>query len=135
MDTEPRRESKEEFEGRMLRWAGTFFIFSIGVVHLLHAEEFFSAEAYLGALTLVNFLVSCAVAVALSRSGGRVAWALGAAISAGSLALFLISRTLGLPGYEEVVGQWLNFPAWIVMGMELAYLALFLAALSRSSRD
>lgn len=132
-DTGPRRESKEAFENRMLRWAGTFFIFSLGVLHLLHAEEFFSATAYVGALGLANFAACCGVALALARSGGRAAWLPGAAIAAGSLALFIISRTLGLPGYEEVAGQWLNFPAWAAIGMELAYLALCAAALRRAA--
>lgn len=117
----------------MLRWAGTFFIFSIGMVHLLQAEEFFSAAAYVGALALANFAASCGVALTLSRSGGRAAWLLGAAISLGSLILFLASRTLGLPGYEEVVGQWLNFPAWSVISMEVAFLALCAAALRREA--
>lgn len=133
MNAETRPEDKEAFESQMLRWAGTFFIFSIGVLHLLHSEEFFSATAYVGALALANFAASCGVALVLARSGGRAAWLLGAAISAGSLVLFIISRTLGLPGYEEVVGQWLNLPAWSAMGMELAYLALCAAALRRAA--
>lgn len=133
MNAETQHESKEAFESRMLRWAGTFFIFSLGMVHLLQSEEFFSATAYVGALALANFAASCGVALALARSGGKVAWLLGAAIAAGSLVLFIISRTLGLPGYEEVAGQWLNFPAWSAIGMELAYLALCAAALRRGA--
>lgn len=132
MNAETRHESKDEFEGRMLRWAGTFFIFSLGMLHLLQAEEFFSATAYVGALALVNFAASCGVALVLARSGGKAAWLTGAAIAAGSLVLFVISRTLGLPGYEEVTGQWLNLPAWSAIGMELAYLALCGAALRRA---
>lgn len=131
-DAGPRRESRETFENRMLRWAGTFFIFSLGVLHLLHSEEFFSATAYMGALALANFAACCGVALSLARTGSRAAWLFGAVISAGSLALFIVSRTLGLPGYEEVTGQWLNLPAWSALGMELAYLALYAAALRRA---
>lgn len=131
MSAEARRES-EDFGGQMLRWAGTFFIFSIGMVHLLQAEEFFSAIAYVGALALVNFAACCGVAIVLARSGGLAAWLSGAVISVVSLALLVISRTWGMPGYEEVVGQWLNFPAWSVVGMELSYLALCATALRKS---
>lgn len=131
MNAAPQRESKAEFEGKMLRWAGAFFIFTVGMIHLLQSEEFFSAAGYLGALALINFFAACGAAMLLARSGSRGAWLFGAAISGGSLALLLVSRTIGLPGYEEVIGQWLNFPAWYATTAELAYLALFAAALLR----
>lgn len=131
MSTVTRRDAGGDFEGMMTGWAGSFTIFSLGMVHLLQAEEFFAAAAYVGLLALAGFAVACVAAVALARGGGPLAWLVGAGFSGVSLGLFLVSRTLGLPGYEETVGQWLNFPAWCGVGLGLAYLALCALGLRR----
>ncbi len=128
------RDASCDFEDKMAGWAGSFAIFSLGMVHLLRAEEFFSSAVYVGLLALAGFVTACAAAATLAWGGGFWAWLVGAGVSGVSLVLFLVSHTLGLPGYEEAVGRWLDFPAWCAVGLALAYLGLFTLYLCSGER-
>lgn len=132
----PEREAgRDGFASEVLAWAGAYLISFVGIIHLLQAEELFEAAAYLGFLFLVNFLACAVVAVALARGGWRRAWLVGTLICAGAVAGFVVSRVFGLPGYEEAVGQWLNFPAGVVILIELAFLAVSPLALTSRGRS
>lgn len=129
------RAEAGRFASELLAWAGAYLISTVGLVHLLQAEEMFGAEIYLGLSFLANFLICAVAAVVLARDGSRWAWLLGAGVCALTIAGFLASRTLGLPGYEEAVGQWLNFPALVVTLVELTFLGVCPLALTRRGRS
>lgn len=91
-----------------------------GVLHLVLVPEYLAELPWLG----VSFLVAAAgtgwAAYRLWRRDDPAAWAVGAALSAGMIVGFLLSRTVGLFGYlSPDVAE--GVPALLV---ELAFLGL-----------
>lgn len=119
------------FADTALWWAGAYLISFIGLVHLLQARELFAAETYLGVSFVVYFLATSFAAVVIARNGSRWAWLLADALCVVALLGLLLSRTVGLPGYSEAVGQWFNLPAATALMLELSFLPLSLLALTR----
>ena len=72
-----------------------------GALHLLLAPEYLQEKAYIGALFILGGLGSLAVAARLWTRHDRQAWMLGALIAAGMAAGFILSRSIGLPGFHE----------------------------------
>jgi hypothetical protein len=72
-----------------------------GALHLVLAPEYLQEQAYIGALFILGGLASLAVAARLWTRDDRLAWGLGAAIAAGMAAGFILSRSVGLPGFHE----------------------------------
>ena len=72
-----------------------------GALHLVLAPEYLGEKAYVGVLFIIGGVASLAVAVRLWKVHDRLAWALGALLAAGMTAGFLLSRTIGLPGFHE----------------------------------
>ncbi len=72
-----------------------------GLIHLVLAPEYMSEQAYIGALFIAGGFSSIGLAVWLWIRNQPVAW-LGAALVSGGMAVgFLLSRTVGLPGFHE----------------------------------
>jgi hypothetical protein len=124
----------EGFAERIVRWAGAYLISFVGLLHLLEAGEHFGYAAYLGALFLANFGASAVAALGILWMGARWAWLLGVAVAGGAFVALLWSRTFGLPGFPDGVGQWFNFLAWMAVAFELPFLALAPLALTSPGR-
>ena len=73
----------------------------IAAIHLLLAPEYFGEQAYIGVLFLLGAGAGALVSLRLWRGGDAASWALGVAIAVGMGAGFLLSRTVGLPGFHE----------------------------------
>ena len=129
-----RDEVMDEFPGQLLRWAGATLIFLIGGAHLLIAGEHFLAATYLGVLFLANFFGSAVAAFALYWSPNRWGWLLGGLISAGAFVGFIVSRAVGVPGFEEEAGKWLSISGLLCLMMEGGFLTLALLALTPQGR-
>ncbi|MEU1284191.1 hypothetical protein [Kitasatospora sp. NPDC005856] len=72
------------------------------VVHLILVPSHLEEKPYIGVLFVIGSTVMLGVAVglvALRRPVG--AWLVGSATSIGMIVGFLLSRTVGLPGYHE----------------------------------
>jgi hypothetical protein len=119
-----RGNAAEGFAERLVRWAGAYLISFVGLLHLLLAGEHFDYAAYLGILFLANFVLSAVAALGIVWTGERWAWLLGVAVAGGALVALLWSRTFGLPGFPDGVGQWFNFLAWMAVAFEVPFLAL-----------
>ena len=129
-----RDEVMDEFPGQLLRWAGAALIFLIGGAHLLIVGEHFLAATYLGLLFLANFFGSAVAAFALYWSPNRWGWLLGGLISGGAFVGFIVSRAVGLPGFEEEAGKWLSISGLLCLMMEGGFLTLALLALTPQGR-
>jgi hypothetical protein len=68
-----------------------------GTVHLVEAPGAYREAAYLGLSFVAHFAVAVLAAAGILL-GSRLAWALGALVSAATIVLYVISRTVGLPG-------------------------------------
>jgi hypothetical protein len=83
---------------------GAIAMAGIAAIHLVLAPEYFGEQAYIGVLFLLGAGAGALVAARLWRAADRVTWALGAAMSAAMAIGFVLSRTVGLPGFHE--GEW-----------------------------
>jgi hypothetical protein len=72
-----------------------------GALHLVLAPEYLQEKAYIGVLFILGGLAALAVAARLWYRDDRPAWALGALTAAGMAAGFILSRSVGLPGFHE----------------------------------
>ena len=73
----------------------------VGLIHLILAPEYFSEKAYIGVLFVLGAIVLGAFALRLWRDDDVPSWLLGALTMAGMGIGFVLSRTVGLPGFHE----------------------------------
>lgn len=78
----------------------------IAAIHALQAPEAFRDAGYLGALFIAAVVASLVLAAVLAHSGDpRVLDAAG--MLAGVILLgYVLSRTTGLPGFTDDIGEW-----------------------------
>ena len=73
----------------------------VGLIHLILAPEYFSEQAYIGVLFALGAIALGAFALRLWRDDDVPTWLLGALTMAGMGVGFVLSRTVGLPGFHE----------------------------------
>lgn len=93
---------------------------AIGGIHLLLAPEYLGEQAYIGALFAAGGLAAVIGAIALWRSDHAASWGIGALIAAGMGVGFVLSRTVGLPGFHE--SEW-ELSGLISLVLEAGFLA------------
>src|SRR5918911_1614564 len=87
--------------------AGILLIIAAGLIHLMAAPDHYEEATYIGVLFSANLLGALAAAIGIYRDE-LWGWWLGAAVAGGALAMFVVSRLIGLPGYDEHVGSWIG---------------------------
>jgi hypothetical protein len=78
----------------------------VALTHLLDAPGTFQDAPYKGWLYVALIAGSTATAAALVRSDDLRAWAAAAALPAGAIVAFVLSRTVGLPQGADDIGNW-----------------------------
>lgn len=71
-----------------------------GVLHLALAPEYFAEQAYVGALFVAGGLVSLGLGAVLWARDELRAWVMAGLVAAGMAVGFVLSRTVGLPGFH-----------------------------------
>jgi hypothetical protein len=97
-----------------------------GVLHLALAPEYLAEQAYVGVLFVLGGLTCAVLAARLWRADEAVTWILGALTAAGMFAGFVLSRTVGLPGFHEA--EW-EASGLVSLLLEGGFVALAAAAL------
>src|ERR671932_826650 len=89
------------------RWAGVLLIVACGLIHLVSAPDHLQEATYIGVLFLANGAGALVAAVGIyqDRLWG---WLLGALVAGGAFVMFIVSRLIGLPAYQEHVGMWVG---------------------------
>jgi hypothetical protein len=72
-----------------------------GVLHLALAPEYLDQQAYIGVLFILGGLTAAVLAARLWVADDARALLLGALLAGGMAAGFVLSRTVGLPGFHE----------------------------------
>jgi hypothetical protein len=95
-----------ETVGELLRLLAAATALSIASVHVAILNQHLEEKTYVGALFLAAILALQLVALELAQSRRNplldaVAWIGGGAVVVSMFALFVVSRTAGLPGYHE----------------------------------
>jgi len=116
----------------MVRSTGIAILLLIGADHVAAFPSHFGASAYIGALFLALSVACVALCVGIMRRLA-FAWYAGALIQVTAIALFVLSRTTGLPGYRD--DDWLDPLAGVPLGAialatEAGFLAILIAALA-----
>jgi len=102
-----------------------------GVIHLVLAPEYMAEAAYIGVLFIAGGLSSLALAAWLWARENPAAWLGAVAVSAGMAGGFILSRTIGLPGFHE--SEW-EVSGIVTVLLELGVIGLATASLSGSRR-
>ena len=95
-----------ETVGQLLRLLAAASALGIASVHVAILNQHLEEKTYVGALFLAAILALQLVALELAQSRrdpllDTAAWTGGTAVVASMFALFVVSRTAGLPGYHE----------------------------------
>src|SRR5918911_652299 len=92
---------------RAFRVGGISLILACGLIHLVAAPDHYEEATYIGVLFSANLLGALAAAIGIYRDE-LWGWWLGAAVAGGAFVMFMVSRLIGLPGFEEHLGLWLG---------------------------
>src|SRR5215217_684354 len=116
------------------RWAGVLLIVACGLIHLISAPDHLQEATYVGVLFLANAAGALVAALGIYRD--RLwGWLLGALVAGGAFVMFMVSRFVGLPGYQEHVGMWIGDTAGDRLGIpSLIVEAPFVALVGRLTR-
>lgn len=114
---------------RALKLAAILLIVVVGLTHLIGAPPHYRFAPYIGVGFVVNFIGALVAAVGIYRDV-LWGWLLGALVAGGALVMFVVSRSVGLPGFEHAVGRWFGPLAIISFIVEALFVALFFMAVS-----
>jgi hypothetical protein len=108
-------------KSKILQWSAVALIMAIGVLHLLTAQAEYEEAAYMGYLFAANFFgaLSAAFGIYHQQVWG---WLLGLLIAVGSLAGYIWSRTVGMPGMA--VEEWINPYGVVALTVESLFILL-----------
>jgi hypothetical protein len=114
------------------KWAAAA-IGATGLIHLVLAPEYFGEQAYIGVLFLGGAAV-CGYVAAKVWTGRAIAldWTLGALTAAGMFAGFILSRTVGLPGFHE--SEW-ELSGVISLLLEAGFIGAAVAVLRSAGKE
>jgi len=109
--------------------AGISLIVIVGLIHLINSPEDLAEGSYTGLLYLANFIGALAAAIGIYR-GRSWGWSLGAVVSVGAFAGYVISRTVGLPGLP-VETEWFEPLGVLSLLVEALFMGLYLTVFVR----
>jgi uncharacterized membrane protein YfcA len=113
--------------------AGISLIVIVGLIHLINSPEDLAEGSYTGLLYLANFVGALTAAIGIYR-GRSWGWSLGALVSVGAFAGYVISRTVGLPGLP-VETEWLEPLGVLSLIVEALFVGLYLTVFARPTDD
>lgn len=120
------RDTMDDAVARLVTIGG---LVAIALIHTLQTPDAFGEVGYLGGLFIAAAAAAVLVAAAITRtSDDRVFMAAGGL--AGLILLgYIISRSVGLPGFTDDIGEWAEPPALVAMVVESLVIVLSAAVL------
>jgi len=117
---------------RGLVWAGIILVLATGLIHLIEGPENYEEVAYKGILFFLNTLGAVIAAIGIYRGEKLWGWTLGLVVTAGALIMYILSRTVGLPGLE-VDDEWFEPMGVASLVVEGLFVLLYAYVMSTSS--
>lgn len=119
--------AEETLPGRMVKmqimkrsaWIGIVLIISTGIIHMSMFGEEYAEAPYLGVMFLGAFIGSIIAATGIYRQELLWGWGIGALIALGSIAGYLLSRTVGLP--ISGIEPWGPATGYVSLVMEILF--------------
>lgn len=78
-----------------------------GLIHFVDAPDNLQESAYKGVLFLLNGVGAVVAAYGIHRGARTWGWGLGFLVAAGAFVMYIVSRTIGLPGLG-IDDEWLE---------------------------
>ncbi len=110
---------------RILKPAAIVLIIAVGLVHLVGTRPHYRVAPYIGVGFVANLIGALVAAVGIYRDA-LWGWLLGVLVAGGALLLYVISRSIGLPGFEHAIGRWTGPLGVISLVVEALFIAVFL---------
>jgi hypothetical protein len=104
---------------------------AVAVVHLLDGPGSLQDTFYIGALELALAAACVPLAIMLIVQPARATWGTAGAITALAFALYVASRTVGLPGSMDDIGNWAQTLGMVNLATEAVVIAMAAWALAR----
>jgi len=79
---------------------------AVALIHILQLPAALADAGYLGGLFIAAIIICLALAAALSCTSDDRVWAEAGGLAALILLGYVISRTVGLPGFTDDIGEW-----------------------------
>lgn len=99
-------------------------LLAVAVVHLLDGPGSLSDQFYIGALELALAAACVPLAVLLVTRPVRAFWHASGALCSAALLVYVASRTVGLPGSTDDIGNWFETLGVLNVVFEAAVIAL-----------
>jgi hypothetical protein len=107
----------------------------IGLIHLLDVQGKLEETPYLGGMYIALIAASLGLAGLLIYTSDRGAWAATAALASAVIVAYSLSRTTGLPGATDDIGNWTEPLGLASLFVEASLVALSGAVLLTRSRQ
>lgn len=122
---------------RVLAVPAALALLALAAVHLIDGPSSTSDQFYVGALELALAAASAPLAVMLLARPVPALWHVAGAMCTAALLVFIASRTVGLPGSTDDIGNWGQALGILSVAVEGAVVALAATALwlAPKSRD
>jgi len=114
---------------RILKILAILLIVAVGLIHLIGAPQHYRAAPYIGVLFVANFVGSLVSAFGIYRDA-LWGWLLGILIAGGAFVAYVVSRSIGLPGFEHAIGRWSGPMGVFSLVVEALFVALFVLAVA-----
>ena len=111
---------------------GALGIAGIAVVHILDAGATYHSTRWIFWLYMTVIVAAIPVAITLLHWASPLAWLGAAALAAGPMTGYLLSRSVGLPGDPADVGNWLDTLGMVSLFVEASVITLSVTRLTRS---
>ena len=105
---EPMRPERAAERDQVGRAVGVIGLTSIALIHLLDGVDEVHEHIVIFGLYLALMAGTFLVAALLLRTDSRLAWSLALLMAGLTFLGFVLSRTSGLPGFHDQVGDWLE---------------------------
>ena len=117
----------------MLELAGIAGLAAVVAIHATELAGKTSEVPYLGA-GYVALIAGAVLAIVMLSVGDPRAWRLAAVTAGATLVGYIMSRTTGLPGSRDDIGNWSETLAVWAMVAEIGVLAIALAGIRQDRR-
>jgi hypothetical protein len=117
-----------------ISWAGILLIMVVGLIHLVEAPEHLEEATYVGVLFFINVLFAFVSAFGIYR-GTQWGWVLGILVAGGAFVMYVVSRTIGLPGLAEDVGNWLEPAGILSLIVEGLFVLVYAVTATRTTSE
>ena len=105
-------------------WLAIAGLTGVALIHTLQVPDAFHEIGYLGALFIVAAAGCALLAVGMTRMSDDRIWMAAGALPGLILIGYLITHSVGIPGFTGDVGEWAEPPALAAMIVEATLVAL-----------